>query len=285
VAGRRVPTRADGRQAASEAPDRNHHHNNGGFVLSTEQLRDVTGCDAVGPDGSKIGKVGQVYLDDSTEQPKWVTVSTGLFGTRESFIPLARAEFRDGVLRLPYDKNRVKDAPNIDTDGQFSEQEQDALYRYYGLSGETTATGTIGTPDSSTVGRDTSGPTTDEAMTRSEERLQVGTEARESGRARLRKYVVTRDEQVNVPVTREEVRVEREPITEANRGAAVSGPDLSEEEHEVVLTEERPVVQKETVPVERVRLSMDQVQEEETVDVDVREERIETDVNDGPGQR
>jgi uncharacterized protein (TIGR02271 family) len=252
-------------------------------VLTTEQLRDVTGCDAVGPDGSKIGKVGQVYLDDVTGQPEWVTVSTGLFGSRETFIPLARAEFRDGVLRVPYDKNRVKDAPNIGVDGQLSGQEENELYRYYGLPGETTATSE--TPDSSAAGRDTSGPTTDEAMTRSAERVQVGTQARESGRARLRKYVVTTEEPVSVPVTREEVRVEREPITEANRGAAMSGPELSEEEHEVVLTEERPVIQKETVPVERVRLSKDQVHEEETINVDVREERIETDVDDSTGQR
>jgi len=267
---------------SNEAPDRNHHYNTGGFVLTMEQLRDVSGCDAVGADGSKIGKVGQVYLDDVTGQPEWVTVSTGLFGSRETFIPLARAEFRDGVLRVPYDKNQVKDAPNIGVDGQLSEQEEDELYRYYGLLAETTVT--TGTPDSSAAGR-TSGPTTDEAMTRSAERVQVGTQARESGRARLRKYVVTTEEHVSVPVTREEVRVEREPITEANRGAAMSGPELSEEEHEVVLTEERPVIQKETVPVERVRLSKDQVHEEETVNVDVREERIETDIDDSTGQR
>jgi uncharacterized protein (TIGR02271 family) len=252
-------------------------------VLTTEQLQDVTGCDAVGLDGSKIGKVGQVYLDDVTGQPEWVTVSTGLFGSRETFIPLARAEFRDGVLRVPYDKNRVKDAPNIDVDGQLSEQEEDELYRYYGLPAEATVTSE--TPDSSAAGQDTSGSTTDEAMTRSEERVQVGKQARESGRARLRKYVVTTEEQVSVPVTREQVRIEREPITDANRGAAMSGPELSEEEHEVVLTEERPVIQKETVPVERVRLSKDQVHEEETVNVDVREERIETDVDDSTGQR
>ncbi|QGN58881.1 YsnF/AvaK domain-containing protein [Nostocoides sp. HKS02] len=79
-----------------------------------------------------------------------------------------------------------------------------------------------------TVGTDTSGPTTDDAMTRSKERLNVGTASQEVGRARLRKYVVTEQQSVSVPVTREEVRVEREPITEENRAEALSGPEWNE---------------------------------------------------------
>ncbi len=106
--------------------------------------------------------------------------------------------------------------------------------------------------ESGVQGRDTSGPTTDEAMTRSEEQLHVGTEQQETGKARLRKHIVTETETVQAPVSREEVRVEREPITEANRGQAMAGGDLTEEEHEVTLTEERAVVTKEAVPVERV---------------------------------
>ena len=96
-------------------------------------------------------------------------------------------------------------------------------------------------------------------MTRSEERLQVGTQTREAGRARLRKYVVTENVTQTVPVSHEEVRIEREPITDANVGDATSGPAISEEEHEVVLHEERPVVAKEAVPVERVRLDKETV--------------------------
>jgi uncharacterized protein (TIGR02271 family) len=114
-------------------------------------------------------------------------------------------------------------------------------------------------------------------MTRSEERLNVGTERQATGRARLRKYVTTENVTQTVPVRREEVRVEREPITDGNAGAAMGGPDLSEEEHEVILHEERPVVDKETVPVERVRLDTETVTDEVTVDEEVRKERIETD--------
>jgi len=128
-----------------------------------------------------------------------------------------------------------------------------------------------------TVGHDTSGPTTDDAMTRSEEQLRVGTTSEEVGRARLRKYVVTENVSTTVPVTREEVRVEREPITDANVGNALDGPAISEEEHEVTLHAERPVVEKEAVPVERVRLDTETVTEQQQVSETVRKEQVDTD--------
>jgi uncharacterized protein (TIGR02271 family) len=103
----------------------------------------------------------------------------------------------------------------------------------------------------------------------------VGTEAVETGRARLRKHVVTENVTRTVPVSHEEVRIEREPITDANRGDALDGPTLSEEEHEVTLHAERPVVEKETVPVERVRLATDTVTEDQQVDAEVAHEEIE----------
>jgi uncharacterized protein (TIGR02271 family) len=112
-------------------------------------------------------------------------------------------------------------------------------------------------------------------MTRSEEELQVGTTQRERGRARLRKYVTTEQEQLTVPVQREEARVEREPITDANLDAATSGPEISEAEHEVVLREEEPVVEKRVVPRERVRLDTETVTEERQVGEEVRKEQIE----------
>ena len=127
------------------------------------------------------------------------------------------------------------------------------------------------------VGHDTSGPTTDNAMTRSEEQLNVGTRSEEVGRARLRKYVVTENVTETVPVSREEVRVEREPITDANIGNAMDGPAISEEEHEVTLHAETPVVEKEAVPVERVRLDTETVTEQATVTEGVRKEQIDVD--------
>src|SRR3712207_2604624 len=129
-------------------------------------------------------------------------------------------------------------------------------------------------------GRDVSGPTTDNAMTRSEEEVNVGTTQREAGRARLRKYVVTENVETTVPVQREEVRLEREPITDANIGDAMDGPDLSDEEHEVVLHAEQPVVEKNVVPKERVRLDKDTITEEQQVSEEVRKEQIEMEGGD-----
>ena len=137
------------------------------------------------------------------------------------------------------------------------------------------------------LGDDVSGPETDEAMTRSEEELRVGTRPREAGRARLRKYIVSEPVQETVSTQREEVRLEREPITEANVDQATAGPELSEEEHEVTLHREEPVVEKRTVPRERVRLDRDVVSEQQTVSDDVRKEVIESDVpgDADPGDR
>ena len=116
-------------------------------------------------------------------------------------------------------------------------------------------------------------------MTRSKEELHVGTETREAGRARLRKHITSETVSKTVPVSHEEVVVTREPITEANRGAALSGGDLTEEEHEVVLTEEHAVAAKETVPVERVQVGKKVVEGTETVEAEVREEHIDLDAD------
>ncbi|WP_164700254.1 DUF2382 domain-containing protein [Modestobacter sp. KNN46-3] len=268
-------------------------------MITQQDITSIIGSNAVDADGDKLGKVGQVYLDDQTGSPEWATVSTGMFGTSETFVPLTDATVADGTLRVPYQKSKVKDAPRVDADqGHLSPEEETELYRYYGVGvgtetarvdtaqtdttrTDTTRTDTIGTDANrhGTVGHDTSGPTTDDAMTRSEEQIRVGTQQVETGRARLRKYVVTEDVTTTVPVSHEEVRLEREPITDANRDEALAGPAISEEEHEVVLHAERPVVAKETVPVERVRLDTETVTEQETVTDTVRKEQIESDVD------
>ncbi|GAA1839962.1 YsnF/AvaK domain-containing protein [Microlunatus capsulatus] len=325
--------------------------------LTTDQARTLAGSggNVVSTDGGKIGGIGQIYLDDATGDPTWVTAKTGLFGTKESFVPLEGARVDGDDVVVGYDKSKVTDAPRVDPDGNLSPEEEDQLYAYYGLgSGSTgagyadstsgtqsgtgtetgiasgyvenasdadysetattggtgagtgfaagtgTTTGTDRDDDLGTttatdrdldddrtrgaVGHDTSGPTTDEAMTRSEEQVTVGTTQRETGRARLRKYVVTENVTQTVPVSHEEVRLEREPITEGNRGEAYDGPAISEEEHEVVLHAEQPVVQKEAVPVERVRLDKETVTDTETVSEDVRKEQIELE-DDGDTKR
>jgi uncharacterized protein (TIGR02271 family) len=250
---------------------------------SIDTVQSWQGRTMVDSAGDKLGTIDGIYLDDETGQPEWATVSSGLFSAKTAFVPLAQAQDTGDSVQVPYDKDQVKSAPGMEADGQLSQDEEAELYRHYGLdySEHRSDSGLpAGTPDHTrddTVGRDVSGPTTDDAMTRSEEELQVGTQTREAGRARLRKYVVTEEQQVTVPVQREEVRVEREPITDANLDAATSGPAISEEEHEVTLHEETPVVEKRAVPRERVRLDKDTVTEERQVAEEVRKEQIEVD--------
>ena len=231
----------------------------------------------VSTDGSKIGKVGNVFVDEGTDNPEWVTVKTGMFGSHESFVPVAGSAINADELTVPFSKDQVKDAPHFDTDQALSQDDEASLYSHYQMARGAGYADTAATSGYVAEGYDTSGPNTDDAMTRSEERLHVGTETVQTGTARLRKYIVTENVTQTVPVSHEEIRIEREPITDANRDAAYSGKDLSEEEHEIVLTEERVITSKETVPVERVRLGTETVTGEEQVEETLRKEQIDTD--------
>jgi uncharacterized protein (TIGR02271 family) len=261
---------------------------------------DFGGRTLVDPNGEKIGTVDEVYADREGGQPEWALVHTGLLGTSKSFVPLRGAAPSGEDVRVMVDKQAVKDSPSVEPDQGLSEAQERRLFEHYGVpyttEGSSTAQGAPA-PDTaassseargddgaerraapeSTVGRDVSGPTTDDAMTRSEEELRVGTRAREAGRVRLRKYVVTEYVQKTVPVQREEVRIEREPITDANVDQALAGPEISEEQHEVVLHEEEVVVEKRVVPKERVRLAKDTVTDEQQLTEQLRKERIDVD--------
>jgi uncharacterized protein (TIGR02271 family) len=267
-------------------------------MITRNEIQRIIGSDVYDADGDKIGSAGQVYLDNETDNPEWVSVKTGLFGTKESFVPLDGASLSGDHLRVPFGKAQVKDAPRIDVDNELSPAQEDELYTYYGLSSTGGRRNGDGYQDTSagidtdtrrddnrrddnrfddTRRDDTAGRSTDDAMTRSEERLVADTRTEQAGKARLRKYVVTEQQQVSVPVTREEVTLDREPITDANAGDALDGPAITESEHEVTLHAERPVVETEAVPVERVRLNKETVTDEETVSGEVRKEQIDFD--------
>ena len=283
-------------------------------MISNQQVEGLMSAsgNVLGADGDKIGSVGTFYLDDQTNEPAWVTVNTGLFGTSETFVPLSEATVEGVDVLVPYSKDEVKNAPQIESDGSISAEEEVTLYRYYGFTyddgtsdaGITSAdagTDTLNRSETDTVSsadRDTSsgladdaaasgagrsaasGSNVDDAMTRSEERLDVGTEEHETGRAKLRKYTVTETVTTQVPVSHEEVRIEREPITDSNRDAAMSGPELREDEYEVTLHSEEPVVSKHAEPVERVRLETETVSGTESVSGDVQKEKIDAEVDE-----
>lgn len=237
----------------------------------TTSAYDFRGRTVLDSQGEKIGKVDELYHDQEGGQPEWVLVNTGLFGTKKTFVPIKGASPTGEDVRVPVTKDQVKAAPRVAADQELSEREERQLFEHYGVPYTTEGSTTAQAPPRAAAG------TGDDAMTRSEEELRVGTARRERGRARLRKYVVTEQVQQTVPVSREEVRVEREPISEANRDQALAGPEISEGEHEVTLHEEVPVVEKRAVPKERVRLSKDAEQGEREVSEEVRKERIELD--------
>jgi uncharacterized protein (TIGR02271 family) len=256
--------------------------------VDATQIRSYEGKNLLDASGSKIGRVDDIYMDEDTGKPEWLAVTSGMFGTRTSFVPITGVTAAGGDLQVPYEKQQVLDAPNAEADGQLSQEEEARLYSHYGIAysddrsdsglpaggnGTTTSDTTRGTTSDTATG--TTG--TDDAMTRSEEELDVETRNREAGRVRLRKWVETEHVEQTVPVRREEVRVEREPITDANRDRALQGAEITEGEHEVVLHEEEAVASTHVEPKERIRLDTEVVTENETVDAELRKERIEVD--------
>ncbi|MCP3425989.1 PRC and DUF2382 domain-containing protein [Rothia sp. AR01] len=315
----------------------------------------------------KIGSIGQVYLDDDTQQPKFVTVNVGLFGARETFIPVESANRTEDGITVPFSKDFIKDAPNVDVDGHLTPDEERQLFDYYSLNyddrsgrsaggvrddagrrddrddagrrgerdGDLAAGGVggglgrdddrgaglgrddaalrdrgagLGRDDDAALrdgdrgaglGRDDAdraaadgrgreaGLDDEGSLVAHEERLHVGTEQHEAGRARLRKRVRTEHQNVEVPVQREELVVEREEIDPNSAEARnAGGIDAQETEEVVTLREERPVVDKETVATERVNVGKRTVQDTETVSGDVRREEIEVDDEEnGPDRR
>src|SRR5215210_6111690 len=97
------------------------------------QMMGWRGRNLVGSDGSKIGPITEIYLDEDTGQPEWLAVKTGMFGGRVSFVPLAGATTQDDDVACRWTKDEVKDAPNAEADGQLSQDEEAALYGHYGM--------------------------------------------------------------------------------------------------------------------------------------------------------
>ncbi|MFC4950442.1 YsnF/AvaK domain-containing protein [Pseudonocardia sp. GCM10023141] len=234
----------------------------------------------------KLGNVDALYYDTTSHDATWAAVRTGLFGTHVSLVPLGRASMENDEPMVPFDKDALKSAPHHDPGRELSPRDEQDLFRHYGMGdGGVThqADGHTGTGRNApgTAMGTAAGKNGDATMTRSEEQLRVGTETHETGRPRLRKRVVTEHQTVQVPVSHEEVHVERAPITDADRHR---GATISEQEHEVTLHEERAVVSKETVPVEQVRLRTEAVRGTEEVGGDLRHEEIEVDKGDNRGR-
>ncbi|WP_448852916.1 PRC and DUF2382 domain-containing protein [Corynebacterium frankenforstense] len=290
-------------------------------MANERELKELFEATAYDNTGDKLGDIKEIFVDDETGAPTFVEVGHGLFGMSSSLVPLRGANFEGDALNLAFSKDRVKDAPDLDSDRNLTSEQQDELYRHYGVqdapgitgvgsdrreaaagergvAGDEVGYAAAGAGAGAGVGAAADGKHHAEAdvdaerraaadvdaerqaagnadeIIRSEERLNVGKERVASGEARLRKYVVEDTEQVEVPVTREEVRVERTPISEED--AKNFAGKIGEEEASVTLHEERVNVSKDTVPVEKIALNKEQVQDTETVSETVRKEQFDT---------
>ncbi len=298
----------------------------------SNDIKDLFKATAYDNAGDKLGSVKEIFVDDQSGQPTFVEVNHGLFGMNSSLVPMRGHKFDGENLNLAFAKDRVKDAPDFDADQALTPEQQNEIYRHYGLdnvedttrygdtagqqgTGEERSTlerheaagGSVADGAGAGAGAGVAGAnsgaserdaeqTGDAANTaanreaavnnegeiiRSEERLNVQKDKVQTGEARLRKYVVTDTETVEVPVTREEVRIERTPIS-ADEAANYKGSiDEGGQEASVTLSEERVSVNKETVPVEKVSLNKEQITETERHTEELRKEQIDTDVDGG----
>lgn len=297
-----------------------------------KNIKDLFNATAYDKNGEKLGDVNEVFVDDQSGQPTFVEVNHGLFGMNSSLVPLRGHDFSGDDLKLGFSKDRIKDAPDFDSDKPLTPEAQSDIFKHYGLDNahdvtdykdsnldskrdaqagadkdhnltagagaagagaagahadekkaDTHTTDAAATERKAGVADDAAAARTnnDGELIRSEEQLNVNKDRVATGEARLRKYVVTDTESVEVPVEREEVRVERTPINAEdakNYNGAISGDS---EEASVTLHEERVNVNKETVPVEKINLKKDTVRDTETHTEELRKEQIDTDGVDG----
>src|SRR3984885_1789491 len=241
----------------------------------TTQAEELLGAQVTGADGKVVGTVEQVFRDDVDGTPAWARVRSGKTGR---FVPLGSSQVTRDGLSVPYDTQKIMGGPNIDAGQHMSAAQAEDLSRYYGL--------TVPTQQTQNQGQQIQQPqpsrgnlTDEEWLVRQEERLQVGKEMLETGRIRLHRYVDVEPVEQAVHVFHEEYDIERMPVDGAEHTH-----NFEEGEQEVILHEERAVLRKEIVPVERVRLTARRVDEDKTIRDEIRRERIEIEPEQGYDQ-
>jgi uncharacterized protein (TIGR02271 family) len=246
----------------------------------TTQAEDLLGARVTGADGKVVGTIEQVFRDDVDGTPAWARVRSGKIGR---FVPLGSCQVTEDGVSVPFDAQKIMGGPNIDAGQHMSAAQAEELTRYYGLTiptqqprGETQektagqmAPGEVAPGEMAAQGPMAEG----DWLVRQEERLQVGIEQLETGRVRLHKYVDVENIEQPVHLFHEEYEIERIPFSADDQNRITS--DLAEGELELILHEERPVVRKDRVAVERIRLRPRRVEEDTTVRDQVRRERIE----------
>ena len=258
--------------------------------METSNLSQWEGHTVFDSSGEKVGTIDEVYADRDTGKPEWALVSTGLFGLRKSFLPMAELRPEGGEVHVPYTKQQIHDAPKVSSEEEISQEDEERLFQHYGLSytsaGSVTSTGGPGRTEYETTERATDDETTERTrdyettggVERHEEELRVGKVRRPSELVRLRKTVETEPVSTDVEVEREEARVVREPVSGTERA---TGQAFKDDVQEVRLEREEPVVDKDVVARERVRLEKDVQREQQPVEDEVRKERVDVERADG----
>ena len=248
------------------------------------RLIDMRGEAVYSSDGEKIGKVEDIYYDEGTNTPEWIGIGTGFFSTKHVLVPVEGATIAGDRLTVPFAKNQVKDAPDIDRD-ELTEDDEHQLFEHYGLRrgmarGEAVTEAEAGRGMRSSTGAGAGGRHADGDMslTRSEEELRVGKREVAAGTVRLRKWVETTPVQEQVQLRRETAHIERQPLNDPATDAAIG-----EDSVEVELRREEAVVDKRTVAKERVGIERDAEQVTETVDDEIRRERVEVEGGEAYG--
>lgn len=253
------------------------------MTMHADQL---VGAQVTDSDGLAIGTVEQVFRDDVDRTPSWARIRSA---RGFHFVPLAGSKMTSaGGLCVPFDSRKILGEPHIRVDRHMSVDQEEQLRRYFGMRVPAQPTRAFARPREARApearprearvpqARGDHGEAGNAWVIRSEERITVNVETRECGRVRMRKYVDAEPVKQTVRVFREEVEIERVPLSE---GDQITG-DLAESEQEVILHEAYAKITKETVPVERVRLSVRKVEEDATVTDEIRKERIEI-IDDG----
>lgn len=104
-------------------------------MQSNQDVLSWRGRDVVDRDGDNIGSLEEIYLDAETDEPTWAAVKTGMFGTRSTFVPIRGAQLDGDQVRVAHEKSHIKDAPNVESDGELSPAEEDRLYDHYDVAG------------------------------------------------------------------------------------------------------------------------------------------------------
>ena len=263
-----------------------------------QAVLDMVGRTLYDADHQKIGKIDNIYVRGPNKEPVFASVSQGFLGRKETLVPLSLTHFENDNVVADTKKDVIKDAPTIGANSNLTHEDEQKFYQYYtdalqpspyATAPDTNAQGTTVSEQSTEQNQPAALPQSEQpvnhdelpapqsagpdpyTMTRSEEEIRVGTQNEESGRVRLEKYVVTENVNMTVPVSHEEVRLEREPITNPEPQSATT---LGDQEQEIILHQETPVVDKQVVPKETVRMDKQTVEGQQTIHDQLRKEEI-----------